>query len=53
MARIAGVDLPRNKNVDVALSYIYGVGMPLAKRIIAEAKINPLTKVKDLTEDAA
>ena len=51
MARIAGVDLPRNKNVDVALSYIYGVGMPLAKRIIAEAKINPLTKVKDLTED--
>jgi small subunit ribosomal protein S13 len=51
MARIAGVDLPRNKHVDVALQYIYGIGATRAKNILAVAKVDPLRKVQDLTED--
>ncbi|MFH1258429.1 MAG: 30S ribosomal protein S13 [Elusimicrobiota bacterium] len=50
MARIAGLDLPKDKRIDIALSYIYGVGRPLAKVILANTTINPATRVKDLTE---
>ncbi len=50
MARIAGVDLPRNKRMEIALTYIYGVGRPSAKTILAEAKIDPNTKSDNLTE---
>lgn len=51
MARIAGVDLPRDKRVEVALTYIYGVGPTTSKRILAESQVSPDTRVKDLTED--
>ncbi len=51
MARIAGVDLPREKRVEVGLTYIYGIGPSTAKKILAETKINPDTRVKDLTAD--
>src|ERR1700757_399670 len=50
MARLAGVDLPKDKRVGIALSYIYGVGRPLASKLVHEAQINPATRVKDLTE---
>ncbi len=50
MARIAGIDLPRDKRVEVGLTYIYGIGRPTADRILADTKINPDTRVKDLTE---
>ncbi|HZK42950.1 MAG TPA: 30S ribosomal protein S13 [Syntrophomonadaceae bacterium] len=50
MARIAGVDLPRDKRVEVSLTYIYGIGRPSSLKILAEAGINPDTRVKDLTE---
>jgi small subunit ribosomal protein S13 len=50
MARISGVDLPKDKRVDIALSYLYGVGRPLATKIVGEAQVNPATRVKDLTE---
>lgn len=50
MARIEGVDLPRNKRIEVALTYIYGIGQTRARQIIAGAKVNPDTRVKDLTE---
>ncbi|PJF47753.1 MAG: 30S ribosomal protein S13 [Chloroflexi bacterium] len=53
MARIAGVDLPRNKRVDIGLTYIYGIGRSLAKEILARTNINPATRVKDLTEAEA
>jgi len=51
MARIAGVDLPRNKHVDVALTYIYGIGDSRAKKILEGANVDPVRKVQDLTED--
>lgn len=51
MARIAGIDLPREKRVEVGLTYIYGIGDTSAKKILAEAGINPDTRVKDLTDD--
>jgi len=51
MARIAGVDLPRNKRSFVALTYIYGIGVPRATRILDEAKVDPMKKVQDLGED--
>jgi small subunit ribosomal protein S13 len=51
MARIAGVDLPRNKHVDIALTYIYGIGNARARKILEAAKVNPLTKVQDLNEE--
>src|SRR5580704_7716457 len=51
MARIAGVDLPRNKRVYIALTYIYGIGVPRAARILDEAKVEPMKKVQDLGED--
>jgi small subunit ribosomal protein S13 len=51
MARIAGVDLPRNKHVDVALTYIYGIGHPRSRRIVAAANVEPTKKVQDLNEE--
>jgi small subunit ribosomal protein S13 len=51
MARIAGVDLPRNKHVNIALTYIYGIGHPRAARILDAAKVEPMKKVQDLGED--
>ncbi|WP_347242123.1 30S ribosomal protein S13 [Thermus sp.] len=50
MARIAGVEIPRNKRVDVALTYIYGIGPARAKEALEKTGINPATRVKDLTE---
>ena len=51
MARIAGVDLPREKRVEIGLTYVYGIGRSSANKILAETGINPDTRVKDLTED--
>src|SRR5690242_8245876 len=51
MARIAGVDLPRNKHVDIALTYIYGIGHPRAERILTAANVEPVKKVQDLNEE--
>ena len=51
MARIAGVDLPNEKRVEIGLTYVYGIGLPSSKKILAEAGINPDTRVRDLTED--
>ena len=51
MARIAGVDLPKNKRVEIGLSYIYGIGRKSAEVILANTGVNPDTRVKDLTED--
>lgn len=51
MARIAGVDLPRDKRVEVSLTYIFGIGRPSSREILAQAGINPDTRVKDLTEE--
>src|SRR3954465_12266244 len=51
MARISGVDLPRNKHVDVALTYIYGIGHPRSRRIVAAANVEPTKKVQDLNEE--
>ncbi|MCU1307940.1 MAG: ribosomal protein [Acidobacteriaceae bacterium] len=51
MARIAGVDLPRHKHVDIALTYIYGIGNPRSKKILAAANVDANRKVQDLTEE--
>ena len=51
MARIAGVDLPRDKRVEIGLTYIYGIGLTLSKEILAKTSINPDTRVRDLTEE--
>ena len=51
MARIAGVDLTRDKRVEIGLTYIYGIGLTLSKEILSKAGINPDVRVKDLTED--
>ena len=51
MARISGVDLPREKRVEIGLTYIYGIGRASSNRILAEAAVNPDTRVKDLTDD--
>lgn len=51
MARISGVDLPREKRVEIGLTYIYGIGLKTSQKILSEAGINPDTRVKDLTED--
>ena len=53
MPRIAGVDLPANKRVEIALTYIYGIGRSSASKIIAEAGIDPLTRMRDVTEEEA
>lgn len=51
MARIAGVDLPREKRVEIGLTYIYGIGLSTSQKLLKEAGVNPDTRVKDLTED--
>jgi small subunit ribosomal protein S13 len=51
MARLSGVDLPRDKRVEIALTYIFGIGKPTSQRILASTGINPNTRVRDLTED--
>ncbi|MEW6527036.1 MAG: 30S ribosomal protein S13 [Spirochaetota bacterium] len=51
MARIAGVDLPNNKRVEVALTYIFGIGPSSSKKILQDAQVNPDTRVKDLTDE--
>ena len=51
MARIAGVDLPREKRIEIGLTYIYGIGRPSADKILAKAEVNPDTRVRDLTDD--
>ncbi len=51
MARISGIDLPRDKRVEIGLTYIFGIGLSSAKKIIAATGVNPDTRVRDLTED--
>ena len=51
MARISGVDLPREKRVEIGLTYIYGIGRTSSNRILAEANVDPSTRVKDLTDE--
>ena len=51
MARISGVDLPREKRIEIGLTYIYGIGKTSAARILKEANVNPDTRVRDLTDD--
>ena len=51
MARLAGVDLPREKRVEIGLTYIYGIGLSTSQKLLKEAEVNPDTRVKDLTED--
>ena len=51
MARIAGVDIPREKRVEVALTYIYGIGSSISKALLTATRVNPDTRVKDLSED--
>ena len=51
MARISGVDLPREKRVEIGLTYIYGIGRVSSNRILAQAEVNPDTRVRDLTDD--
>ena len=51
MARIAGIDLPREKRVEIGLTYIYGIGRPMANRILKACEVDPDIRVKDLTED--
>ena len=51
MARIAGIDLPREKRVEIGLTYIYGIGLSSAKKILEESGVNPDIRVKDLTDD--
>ena len=53
MARIAGIDLPKNKRIEIGLTYIYGIGRPTSLAILEKAGINPDTRVKDLTEEEA
>lgn len=51
MARIAGVDLPRDKRVEIGLTYIYGIGKPTSQKILEQTGVNPDTRIRDLTED--
>ena len=51
MARISGVDLPREKRVEIGLTYIYGIGLPSSQHILKEANVNPDTRVRDLTDE--
>lgn len=53
MARIAGIDLPRDKRIEIGLTYIYGIGLSQSKKILADTGINPDIRVKDLSEDDA
>jgi small subunit ribosomal protein S13 len=51
MARISGVDIPREKRVEISLTYIYGLGLPTSQKILAQTNINPDTRVRDLTDE--
>jgi small subunit ribosomal protein S13 len=51
MARIAGIDIPREKRVEIALTYVYGIGLPTSQKILAQANVNPDTRVRDLTDE--
>lgn len=51
MARIAGVDLPRDKRVEIALTYIFGIGKPTSQKVLAQTGVNPNTRVRNLTEE--
>jgi small subunit ribosomal protein S13 len=51
VARIAGIDIPREKRVEIALTYIYGIGLPTSQKILTQANVNPDTRVRDLTEE--
>jgi small subunit ribosomal protein S13 len=51
VARIAGIDIPREKRVEVALTYIFGIGLPTSQKILSQANVNPDTRVRDLTEE--
>jgi small subunit ribosomal protein S13 len=51
LARIAGVDLPRNERIEIGLTRIFGIGRPLSQKILSEVKVNPNTRVKDLTDE--
>lgn len=51
MARIAGVDLPREKRIEIGLTYVYGIGRSTANKLLAEAGVNPDTRVRDITDD--
>jgi small subunit ribosomal protein S13 len=51
MARIAGVDVPREKRVEIALTYVFGIGLPTSQKILAQTNINPDTRVRDLTDE--
>ncbi|MFD3155642.1 30S ribosomal protein S13 [Haloimpatiens sp. FM7330] len=51
MARIAGIDLPRDKRVEIGLTYIYGIGLPSSRRVLAATGVNPDVRVKDLSEE--
>jgi small subunit ribosomal protein S13 len=51
MARISGIDIPREKRVEISLTYIYGIGLPTSQKILAQANVNADTRVRDLTED--
>ena len=51
MARIAGVDLPREKRIEIGLTYVYGIGRTTANKILKEAGVNPDTRVRDVTDD--
>ncbi len=51
MARIAGIDIPREKRVEIALTYIYGLGLPTSQKILVQANVNPDTRVRDLTDE--
>ena len=51
MARIAGIDIPREKRVEISLTYVYGIGLPTSQKILAQANVNPDTRVRDLTEE--
>jgi small subunit ribosomal protein S13 len=51
VARIAGIDIPREKRVEVALTYIYGIGLPTSQKVLTQANVNPDTRVRDLTDE--
>jgi len=51
VARIAGIDIPREKRVEIALTYIYGLGLPTSQKVLAQANVNPDTRVRDLTDE--
>jgi small subunit ribosomal protein S13 len=53
VARIAGIDIPREKRVEIALTYIYGIGLPTSQKVLAQANVNPDTRVRDLTDEQA